>query len=162
MRKIAVSLALAAGLASSPALAAGATGQEATNTIQVSLNISTACTLTTNPMSFGTVTSATGGATASSDTRVNCTPGAAYTVNIDNGLNAGGTGIRKLLSTTTTATVDYGIYTDAARTLPWTVAGFGGTGNGADQTIPVLGRLTQATQVGAGTYQDTLTVTLHY
>ena len=50
MRKIAVSLALAAGLASSPALAAGATGQEATNTIQVSLNISTACTLTTNPM----------------------------------------------------------------------------------------------------------------
>lgn len=161
MRKIAVSLALAAGLASSPALAAGATGQEATNTIQVSLNISTACTLTTNPMSFGTVTSATGGATASSDTKVNCTPGAAYTVNIDNGLNDGLTGIRKLKSAGG-VTVDYNIYTDAGRTTPWTVAGFTGTGSGADQTIPVLGKLTQVTSVGAGSYQDTLTVTLHY
>lgn len=161
MRKIAVSLAIAAGLAASPALAAGVTGQEATNTIQVSLNISTACTLTTNPMSFGTVTTATGGATASSDTRVNCTPGAAYTVNIDDGANAA-LGVRKLKSTSSAATVDYNIYTDAARTTPWTSAGFAGTGNGADQTIPVLGKLTQLTQVGAGTYQDLLTVTLHY
>ena len=162
MRKIAVSLALAAGIAASPALAAGVTGQEATNTIQVSLNISTACTLTTNPMSFGTVTTATGGATASSDTRVNCTPGAAYNVVVDAGQNDGGTGLRKLKSTTTAATVDYGIYTDTGRTIPWTVAGFSSTGNGADQTIPVLGKLTQATQVGAGTYQDLLTVTLNY
>jgi spore coat protein U-like protein len=161
MRKIAVSLAIAAGLAASPALAAGVTGQEATNTIQVSLNISTACTLTTNPMSFGTVTTATGGATASSDTRVNCTPGAAYTVNIDDGANAL-LGVRKLKSTSGAATVDYNIYTDGSRTVPWTSTGFTGTGNGADQTIPVLGKLTQLTQVGAGTYQDLLTVTLHY
>ncbi|MGX7927547.1 Csu type fimbrial protein [Tsuneonella sp. HG094] len=161
MRKIAVSLAIAAGLAASPALAAGVTGQEATNTIQVSLNISTACTLTTNPMSFGTVTTATGGATASSDTRVNCTPGAAYTVNIDDGANAA-LGVRKLKSTSGAATVDYNIYTDGSRTVPWTSTGFTGTGNGADQTIPVLGKLTQLTQVGAGTYQDLLTVTLHY
>lgn len=161
MRKIVVSLAVAAGLASSPALAAGATGQQTTGTVQVSLNVSTACSVTAEPLSFGSVTSLAG-QSASSPTTVQCTPGAAYIVTVDLGKNAGATAQRKLKSTTGTATVDYGIYSDSGNSTAWPTAGVTGTGTGASQAMTLFGKITQTTAVGAGDYADQLTVTLDY
>ncbi len=160
MRKIALSAALLVATAASPAFAAGATGQSTTSTIDVSLNVTTACSVTTYGMSFGNQTSVTAGATAVSNTTVKCTPGAAYTVFLDNGKNAA-SGVRKLKSAAG-ATVDYAVYSDSGRTTAWPTTGQAGTGDGTDQAMTIYGKLTQATQVAAGSYTDQLTVTLDY
>ncbi len=92
---------------------------------------------------------------------VKCTPNAAYTVKIDNGQNFGAGTQRKLKSTTGTATVDYNVF-QSDGTTAWPVAGVAGTGNGNDQTLNIVGKLAQATEVAAGAYKDLLTITLDY
>lgn len=161
MRKFAIILAGAAAVAASPALAAGPTGQTTNNTVDVTLNVNTACSVTTKSMSFGTLTSVTGGATASSATTVKCTPGAAYTVYVDNGKNSGGTSQRKLASLSSTDTVNYNVYQSDGTTV-WPTAGVTGTGNGADQAMTLVGKLTATAEVKAAAYSDVLTVTLDY
>ena len=161
MRKMAISAALLAAAAASPALAAGATGQSTTVTVDVSLNVSTACSVTTYAMPFGTQTSVTGGATAVSGTTVKCTPGAAYVVYVNNGQNAGA-GTQRHLNSAGGAHVDYDVFSDSTRSTAWPTTGVGGTGNGGDQNMYLYGQLTQATEVASGAYTDQLTVTLDY
>jgi spore coat protein U-like protein len=161
MRKFAIILAGAAAVAASPALAAGATVQTTNNTVDVTLNVNTACSVTTKSMSFGTLTSVTGGATASSATTVKCTPGAAYTVYVDNGKNSGGTTQRKLASVSSTDTVNYNVYQSDGTTV-FPTAGVTGTGNGNDQAMTLVGKLTATSEVKAAAYSDVLTVTLDY
>jgi spore coat protein U-like protein len=161
MRKFAIILAGAAAVAATPALAAGATGQTTNNTVDVSLNVNTSCAVTTKSMDFGTLTSVTGGSTATSATTVKCTPGAAYTVYVDNGKNSGGTSQRKLASTSVTDTVNYNVYKSDGTTA-WPTAGVTGTGDGTDQAMSLVGKLTATSEVKAAKYTDTLTVTLDY
>ena len=160
MRKIAIAAAALAANVATPALA-GPNGT-VTRTMDVVLNVTTACTMTTSTtMDFGFLTSVTAGTTSAASATVKCTPNAAYTVKIDNGQNFGTGTQRKLKSTTTAATVDYNVF-DSTGTTAWPVAGVSGTGNGNDQTLNMVGKLAQTTEVAAGTYKDVLTVTLDY
>lgn len=164
MRKIAIIIAGAAAIAASPALAAGATGQTTQNTVDVKLNVNTSCSVTTKALDFGTVTSVTGGKTATSATTVKCTPGAAFTMYVDSGKGSVGTQ-RKMKSTnaTITDTVDYAVYQSDGATA-WPTTGVAGTGasDGSDVPMTLVGKLTQATEVKAAPYADTLTVTIDY
>ena len=158
MRKIALGAAAVAALAASPAVAGTATG-----TVEVSLNVSAACSVTAEPLAFGTVSAFDSVVDASSPTTVKCTPSAAYTVNLDYGVNPVGTQ-RKLKSTTGTTTVNYNLFSDSARTAPWggTLSGMTGIGNGSDQPMTIFGQVPVQPAVAAGDYKDTVTVTVNY
>ncbi len=158
MRKIAFGIAAAAAVASTPALAGTATG-----TVQVSLNVSSSCSVTAQPLDFGTTNSFAANIDSSSATTVKCTPLAPYTVFVSYGSNAGSTTQRKLLSTTSTATVNYDVYSDNTRSTAWTpTAGKTGVGDGTDQAMTLYGRIPVQTAVAAGDYKDTVTVTVNY
>jgi spore coat protein U-like protein len=93
---------------------------------------------------------------------VTCTTGTDYDIALDNGQNAS----RRMRLGATTNYVDYELYTDVARTNPWpsTVGTppYSYTGIGAQDTITVYGRIPgQATPL-AGTYTDTVQITLTY
>jgi spore coat protein U-like protein len=158
MRKIAIGVAALVATVSTPALAGTATG-----TVEVSLTVSSACSVTAEPLSFGTVTALDTAIDASSPSTVKCTPGASYTVALDYGLNSGATTQRKLLSTSSAATVDYLLYSNAARTAAWGGATMvTGTGNGSAQPMTIYGRVPVQAAVAAGDYKDTVTVTVTY
>jgi spore coat protein U-like protein len=158
MRKIVIGIAAAAAIGSTPALAGTATG-----TVQVSLNVSSACSVTAQPLDFGTTNSFAANNDTSSATTVKCTPSAPYTVFVSYGANAGATTQRKLASTTTSAKVNYDLYSDASRTAPWTPSsGKTGVGDGTEQASTIYGRIPVQTAVAAGDYTDTVTVTVNY
>src|SRR5690349_18889215 len=124
MRKIAFGIAAVAAIVSTPAFAAGT----ATGTVDVSLNVSSACAVTAQPLAFGTTSSFATAIDSSSATTVKCTPQAAYTVFVSYGNNAA-SGTQRKLKSAAGAFVNYDIYSDAGRTLAWSpTAGVTGTG----------------------------------
>jgi spore coat protein U-like protein len=156
MRKIALGVAAAVAIVSTPALAGQATG-----TVQVSLNVSSSCSVSTQPLDFGTTDSFTTSNDAISATTVKCTPLAEYEVLVDYGTNASGT--QRRLKSAAGGFVNYALFTDAGRTQPWTpLAGATGTGDGSEKQTPIYGRIPSQDAVAAGDYKDTLTVTVNY
>ena len=97
--------------------------------------------------------------------QVQCTDTTPYNVGLDAGTGAGATvATRKMTSGGNT--VSYSLYTDSGRTTVWgntvgtdTVAA---TGNGADQSYTVYGRVGTQTTPAPGSYSDTVTVTVTY
>lgn len=156
MRIIALGIAAAAAIASTPALAGTATG-----TVQVSLNVSSSCSVTAQPLDFGTTNTFTATIDSTSTTSVKCTPLAAYEVLVDYGVNASGT--QRRLKSPAGAFVNYGLFSDASRSTAWTpTQGTTAVGNGSDQATPIYGRIPIQTAVAAGDYKDTVTVTVNY
>jgi spore coat protein U-like protein len=63
------------------------------------------------------------------------------------------------------STVGYQLYRDSGRTQVWgDTAGltYGGTGDGATQSIPVYGRVPAQAPQPSGTYVDTVTATVTF
>ncbi|WP_095012318.1 spore coat U domain-containing protein [Tsuneonella mangrovi] len=157
MRKIAILVAAAAAVTATPSFAGTATG-----TVQVSLNVTTACSVTAQPLDFGSTTSLAVAIDSTSPTTVNCTPGAAYSVFVDYGANAGATTQRELKSVAGDL-ISYDIYSDSARTTAWTPsAGTTGVGDGTNQAITLYGRVPAQAAVPAGTYSDSVVVSVNY
>lgn len=97
---------------------------------------------------------------------VTCTPGIAVTVALDYGTHNGSSARRYLENSATNTTLGYQLYQDASYSTVW------GTGSLAysidsfpatTQTYTVYGRLFAVSGLpAAGTYSDTVTVTLTY
>ncbi|MGX7951210.1 Csu type fimbrial protein [Tsuneonella sp. HG249] len=163
MRKIALVLAATVAAAATPALAG-----TATNNMPVSVNVLNSCTVAATPMAFGSPT-AIGGVDIDTTSTVSlvCTNGANYDVALDAGANASGTQRRMSNGATVPVYVNYGIYKDAARSTTWgsaigaTQAGNAGTSGLVSLTA--YGRIpSTAASVGAGSYTDTVTVTVTF
>jgi spore coat protein U-like protein len=100
----------------------------------------------------------------------NCTTGLLYNIAMDAGLNFSGS-VRRV--TNGANLINYTLFKDALMTAQWGDSGVvpggtypsgspqPGTGNGGDQTTTVFGKLT-ATAAPAGTYVDTVVVTVHF
>ena len=163
MRKIFLGLAAAAAVASSPALAA-----TATNTMPVSVNVINSCTVAATPMAFG-APAAIGGANIDSTSTITlqCTNGASYDVALDLGLNAV-TGQRYMENLAGTVAIPYNVFRDVGRTSAWgNTSGVDTVANTAGATGAVVltayGRIpSTAASVGAGSYTDTVTVTVTF
>lgn len=163
MRKIAFGFAAAAAIAATPAFAG-----TATNNMPVSVNVINSCTVAASPMNFGGVTSIGGGVAVNTTSSIalTCTNGASYDVALDNGTHAV-SGQRNLANGGGT-TIPYNVYTDAARTAPWgatsgtnTVAGVAGATGAV--ALTAYGQIPgTAASVTAGTYTDTVTVTVTF
>jgi len=137
-----------------------------TNTFTATITVQASClVVSTNTLSFGTQGLLTANTDASATFDVQCTTTTPYNVGLNAGTTAGGTVTTRLM-TSGSATVSYKMYSNAGRTTNWgntvgtdTVSG---TGNGAQQTLTVYGRVPVQTTPAAATYNDTVTITVTY
>jgi spore coat protein U-like protein len=155
-------------------LAAGAlglplAGQAATTTAQftVSATVLKTCRISATDLAFGDYDpEATAAKDASSTITVRCTKNTTYNVGLNAGNGSGATVTDRKMTGPNGATLNYGLYRDAARTTNWgNTAGTDtepGTGTGATQTFTVYGRIPADQWVEAGSYTDTITATITY
>jgi spore coat protein U-like protein len=124
------------------------------------------CNITVDPLlDFGATMGAIASPIDSSIAlRATCNQDLPYTVALGDGLYA--TGTQRRMRSAAGGFVDYGLFQDAARSQRW---GDGtpdplhnGTGNGAQQTLTIFGRVPAGQSAPSGTYQDTVTATITY
>lgn len=160
MKSITKALILAGilGAATQPAMAATATGN-----MSVIAGILANCqVVTVGSLDFGTtITSLSSPLDTTADISVNCTNSTPYSVALDKGTYGTSTSARAMKNGT--AVLNYEIYQDASRSVPWgdTTNTKSGTGTGSNQTITVYGRIPTQTLPAAGIYGDTVTVTIN-
>lgn len=158
---------------------AGCLAGTASDTFQVSAVVTSGCALgssnsdsTTNfgTLSFGTMSAISASVDVASSAGsgsivVTCTPGTSITIALDYGAN-GGSSSQRYLANSSGATLAYQLYQDASYstvwgngTLAYSVSSFPTT----TQTYTVYGRLFAVDGMpDAGSYSDTVTVTLTY
>lgn len=142
----------------------------ATATFTVSLTLQANCTISANPLNFGTNGVLATALNQQTTVAVDCTNTTPYNVGIDGGTVSGSTVTNRLLAGTatgnTSTTVGFQLYQDSGRTTVWgntqgtnTV---GGTGSGSVQTIAVYGQIPVQTTPRPDTYQTTVTATVYF
>jgi spore coat protein U-like protein len=129
----------------------------------VTANVTSQCAVSATTLDFGTVGLLLANTDLTSTLSVQCASGVAYQVGLDNGQHASGTTRRM---TGPGGLVSYELYRNSTRTQRWgatlntdTVVG---SGNGSNQSLTVYGRVPPQTTPNAGTYNDTITVTVTY
>ncbi len=136
-----------------------------TSNMPVQIIITNACNVSAvapTTMDFGTRGLLNANFDATSTITVTCTTGAGYTVAL-NGGGGGNVNARRMINGANN--VGYQLYKESARTTIWGDAGaatVAGTGNGTAQTLTVYGRVASQTTPPAGTYADSVTVTVTY
>jgi len=126
-----------------------------------------ACTVSTNPVSFGSYDVFSPSPTDASGTiTFTCNTNERVTVSIGQSPNSGGFHPRKMRLSGGTDQLDYNLYTDAACTSVW---GDGTSGTDTitrrvqknqPNTLTVYGRIHPRQDVSWGSYTETLTVTI--
>jgi spore coat protein U-like protein len=154
------------GLAVLAFIASPAGASTATNTFTATITVQASClVVSTNTLDFGTQSTLAANTDVSATFAVQCTNTTPYNVGLNAGTTAGGTVATRLM-TSGSATISYRTYSNAARTTNWgntvgtdTVSG---TGNGAQQTLTVYGRVPVQATPAPATYNDTVTITVTY
>lgn len=154
MRRFTLGLAALAAAASAPAIAGTTTGS-----MDVTLNVDNACSLTTAAIDFGTVTDFSAASTVNSLTTLKCTPNAVATVRVSLGNSVNGTQ-RRMTNGGGTQFIDYNIQ-DSSNTA-WPSAGLNFTGTGADVSLGIRGVVPVQAAKPAGTYSDVVTIDVTY
>ncbi len=137
-----------------------------TATFQVTATVAGTCSLSTNPLAFGTYTPSSASLAGSTTIAATCTNSTPYTLSFNAGATSGGTVSQRLMANGA-ATLKYNLYTTAADT---TVLGDGtsssstitGTGTGSAQTSTIYGLIPTGQYVTIGSYSDTITATISY
>ncbi|NMG35433.1 fimbrial major subunit CsuA/B family protein [Azoarcus sp. TTM-91] len=142
--------------------AGAAFGATATATFSVTATVLANCIVSASPLAFGNYSSLQLDATTT--VTVTCTSGTTYNVGLDAGIGSGATVTTRRMSGV--GTLNYTLYSDSARTTVFgntvgtnTVAA---TGTGSAQPLTVYGRIPGGQYPAAGSYTDTITVTVTY
>ena len=102
---------------------------------------------------------------ASSQVRVTCTAGTSYSMGLGYGLQGGGINDRHMRDLAGHR-VNYQLYRDAARTLPWGLVADGlattSAGTGVSRATTIHGRVPLQQTPPPGAYSDTVVVTITY
>lgn len=152
------------------ALIGGATAAlaaTATNTFQSRIVIQSHCIVSaTNTLDFGTSNLLLANNDQTTTFEVQCTNTTTYSIALNAGTTAGGTTATRKMISAASATVDYQMFSDPARTLNWgntvptdTVSG---TGTGSAIIYTVYGRVPPQVTPAPNTYTDLVTVTVTY
>jgi spore coat protein U-like protein len=135
-------------------------------TFAVTLTVQADCTITANPLNFGTTGLITSNIDQTTTMNLTCSSGSAYNVALDQGSVSGSSVATRLLGGTGSNTVNFSLFRDAARTQNWgqTVGSdtMSGTGTGIAQTLTVYGRVPTQTAPAAGNYSSTITATVTF
>lgn len=137
-----------------------------TDTFQVTASVTASCSVTGADLAFGVydpVSATDVDGTISLD--VVCTNGSAYDIGLDEGVGAGATVATRIMETVG-GTLNYSIYQNTQRTTVWgNTAGVdtvSDTGTGATQNFTAYARLFALQNAAAGSYADTVTVTITF
>jgi spore coat protein U-like protein len=138
--------------------------QHAHPTFTVTASVLANCNVAAQTMNFGTQGVLNANVDAQGLITTTCTPGTPYNIGLDGGLASGAPAARKM--TLGAQSVTYGLFRDAARTQPWgNTIGTNtatGTGTGLGQPLTVFGRIAPQITPPAGTYTDTIVVTVTF
>jgi len=148
-------------------LAATASAQTTTTTMTVSTTMSASCSVSASALSFGTSVPSpmTAAVDGRADITATCTNGRTYSIGLSAGGGANATEALRQMTGSGGGTVNYAIYSDAGFTTVWGNSGTSlvrQTGNGVAQSWPAYGRMPLQTGVVAGTYTDSVTVTVTF
>ena len=139
-----------------------------TSTFQVKIKITATCIFSTGAASdldFGTQGVLTANVDQTSTIMVQCTNSTPYNIGLNGGSVANSVSARQMKSAAGDL-VNYALYQDAARTTNWgnTIGTdtLSAVATGAAVTHTVYGRVPPQTTPAAGSYADTITVTVTY
>jgi spore coat protein U domain-containing protein, fimbrial subunit CupE1/2/3/6 len=137
----------------------------ASGSASVTATVSSNCTIGATAVSFGSQGILSSNKDAQGTLSVQCTTNLPYAVSLDGGISGASNPTQRKM-TFSTSNVTYGLYRDAARSLPWgSTAGVdtaSATGTGLTQTLTVYGRVPPQTTPKAGAYNDTIVATVTY
>lgn len=141
----------------------------ATSSMGVNATVTSNCVLTASAVSFGNVDVTSGSnVDGTGGISVTCTSGTAWTASADAGAGTGATLASRKMANGANL-LDYVLYTDTSRTSIWgdgvggTTATIGDTGSGSAQAKTIYARVPSGqTSLPAGSYADTVTVTVTY
>jgi spore coat protein U-like protein len=123
------------------------------------------CYVTAATLNFGSVGLIGTNVDAPSTIGLQCSNALPYTVALDGG-QSGTTDPTQRKMSKGSEQITYGLYRDAARSLPWGSTGgtntVPGVGNAAVQNLAVYGRMPAQTTPSPGVYADTVVVTVTY
>ncbi|MGE0180023.1 MAG: spore coat U domain-containing protein [Sphingomonas sp.] len=139
-----------------------------TSSLNVTATVTANCTVSTSALAFGNV-NVIGGSNVdgSGSLSVTCTSGTAWSAAADVGAGSGASFTNRRMSSGGN-TLNYNLYTTAARTTVWgngtaSTGTLSGTGTGSAQSVTVYGRVGSGQSgVPAGSYADTVSVTVTY
>ncbi|MBU3719487.1 MAG: spore coat protein U domain-containing protein [Burkholderiaceae bacterium] len=127
----------------------------------VSIQVNATCAISASNMAFGSITTGTtSNSDATSTLTVNCSNGTPYTISLGNGANF--SNVRRMAWGG--SYIEYSLFQDNSRTTQWSLTQTkSGTGNGADQSITVYGRVPSGQVItNTGSYGDTVVATITY
>ncbi|MFM1816695.1 MAG: hypothetical protein RLZ98_3390, partial [Pseudomonadota bacterium] len=137
------------------AIFTGINATQAPFTVQA--NNTGTCTVSATDLNFGSIGLLSGNNDGTNALTVNCTSGLSYQVGLNGGLTGASDPTQRKMTLGVNEII-YGLYRDAARTMPWgstigsnTVAG---TGSGGNQSLTVYGRIPPQATPPPGTYSD--------
>lgn len=113
-------------------------------------------------MDFGTPSRLDAALDQDSAITLRCPTGTAWSLTLNNGLNADGS-VRRMAAGT--HRIIYELYRDSARLVRWgdtQASQVSGVGSAVEQSVPVYGRVPAQAVAAPGNYSDTITVTLTY
>ncbi len=125
--------------------------------------VQAACTISANPLSFGTYSGAVRDSTTTLS--VTCTDTTAYDVGLNAGTAAAATVTNRMMTGPDGALLHYSLYSNSAYSTNWgNSAGswVSGTGTGNTQTLTVYGQVPANQTPTPGNYTDTITATVYY
>ena len=139
-------------------------GNIASTTAPISGSVSPTCSASAGTLGFGTYAPASASVSTAA-VSVNCSNGASYQVSLGGGNNASG-GTRRMVGPSSSY-LSYQLFSDALRTVAWGDGSALGakvsrTGTGSAQSLTVYGRIPAAQSPRAGSYSDTVVVTVEY
>lgn len=159
-------------------LSTAALAQSTTGTIASTITLTSACAVNgnvaTSGVNFGTLdfgsrstlfttADAQVAGTTSAGIAIQCTPGTAVNLRFVSGLHDGAAVGGTRAMSNGSLFVPYDLYATAGRTTPLLFAtDLPLTATGAVQTLPVYGRAVGIANLAAGTYTDTISVTLTF
>lgn len=132
----------------------------------VTATLAATCAVSATNADFGAKTTLASASTTTNTIAVRCGNGLAYTVGLSGGQANASNPLLRQMSNGAGSSITYGIYRDSALTLPWgnttgtdTVSV---TGTGAVQNITAYINIPSQDTPAAGTYSDTIVVTVTY
>ncbi|TCJ11697.1 SCPU domain-containing protein [Parasulfuritortus cantonensis] len=158
---------LAALAALVPGLALAAT---ATGNLSVSATVSDTCTVGTSSIDFGAYNPISGSARSGTGAvKVTCTTGTPYSIELGTGANTASCSGNRCMKDASTHYLPYELYLDSGHVTVWGGADYvagtakvSQTGTGAEQTHDLYGGIAASQNVPAGSYSDTVTITISY
>jgi spore coat protein U-like protein len=136
----------------------------ANGTATISGSVSPICSVSAGTLGFGTY-NGSAAVLSTATVSVNCSNGGAYQVSLGAGGNANAATRR--MAGPSSSFLAYELYRDSSRSLAWgDGAAYGtrvsGTGSGSAQSLVVYGRIPAGQNVAAGSYSDSVVVTVEY